>query len=177
MIDLRKIFVVFLTVCLSSSVFAENSPLPRREGPRPATTDGVPHIQIGIEADASLSARLLRRVAEFPGVNLGETRVSLPGATGFQFDNDVELARPDAIVGGREFAHLHQDGSLHATLDPEVAREAVKSGWATPHPWANQREGWEGFVMIYTPLTNAEFEVVLQLVESSYSFVTGQSLP
>jgi hypothetical protein len=32
-------------------------------------------------------------------------------------------------------------------------------------------------VMIFTPTTPAELEVVIQLVESSHSFVTGQVLP
>jgi phospholipase/carboxylesterase len=101
--------------------------------------------------------------------------VSLPGAIGFQLDTNMPLANPQAIVGGGEFAHVHPDGSLHASLEPAVAREAVRLGWAIPHPWADQRPGWEGFVMIYTPQTRQELEVVLRLVENSYAYVTGQS--
>jgi hypothetical protein len=166
-----------IALWMGTSAFAQNTTLPMRDAPRPQTTDGVPHVQIGVEANADLTAELLRRVAKFPSVVLGETRVSLPGAVGFQLESDFDLARPDVIVGGREFAHLHPDGSLHATLDPDVAKAAVMAGWATPHPWAAQRAGWEGFVMIYTPLNDAEFDVVLQLVEGSYSFVTGNALP
>jgi len=55
-----------------------------------------------------------------------------------------------------------------------VALAAIDAGWAVAHPWAKQRAGWEGFVMIFTPSISAELEVVIQLVESSYSFVTGQ---
>ena len=51
---------------------------------------------------------------------------------------------------------------------------APVSGWAVAHPWANQREGWEGFVMIFTPTNQEELNVVITLVEQSYSFVTGQ---
>lgn len=79
-------------------------------------------------------------------------------------------------MGGREFAHLHKDGSLHASLKPELAVEAIEAGWAVAHPWANQRKGWEGFVMIFTPTTSDELEVVKRLVEDSYSFVTGKVL-
>lgn len=158
-----------------TQAFAQELDFPQRETPRPQTTNGVPHIQIGIEAVPELSAELLRRVAEFPGVTLGATRVSLPGATGFQLNDDLTLANPQVIVGGREFAHVHPDGSLHASLHPETARAAVKAGWATMHPWANQRDGWDGFVMIYTPVNEAELEIVFQLVQGSYSFVTGQS--
>jgi hypothetical protein len=154
---------------------AEN--LPVRATPIPQTTDGVPHIQIGVDAVPELTESLLGHVAQFPGVNLGPTRVSLPGAVGFQLKDGVSVARPEAIVGGREFAHLHPDGSLHASLHPDTARAAVQAGWAVAHPWADQRAGWEGVVMIYTPTTQAELDFVLQLVRSSYTYITGQTLP
>ena len=156
-------------------IFAESLPL--RSTPIPQTTDGVPHVQIGVDAVPDLAQALMDHVAGFPGVNLGPTRVSLPGGIGFQLDEGVALARSDVIVGGREFAHLHTDGSLHASLNPETALAAIEAGWAVAHPWAKQREGWDGFVMIFSPTTPAELEVVIQLVESSYSFVTGHVLP
>ena len=155
--------------------FAESLPL--RTTPIPQTTDGVPHVQIGVNAVPEFAQALMDHVSRFPGVNLGPTRVSMPGGIGFQLDEDVALARPEVIVGGREFAHLHTDGSLHASLNPDFALVAIEAGWAVAHPWAKQREGWDGFVMIYTPTTAAELEVVIQLVESSYSFVAGQVLP
>lgn len=151
--------------------------LPLRSTPIPQTTDGVPHVQIGVDAVPELTEALLDHVAQFPGVNLGPTRVSMPGGVGFQIDDDVVLARPHVIVGGREFAHLHTDGSLHASLKPEVALAAIEAGWAVAHPWAKQRAGWEGFVMIFTPTTQADLNVVLQLVRGSFTYVTGQSLP
>ncbi len=156
---------------------AQNVTFPMRDGARPDTTNGVPHVQIGVSPVPELSEEMLRQVAEFPGAVLGATRVSLPGAVGFQLTSDAPIAQPQAIVGGREFAHLHPDGSLHASLHPDTARAAIETGWAVAHPWADQRAGWEGFVMIYTPTTDAELDVVLQLVRSSYMFVTGRSLP
>lgn len=156
---------------------AEGLSLPQRTSPRPETTNGVPHVQFGITPDPELIKELLSNVAEFPGVSLGPTRVSLPGAVGFQLDASTSLARPDSIVGGREFAHVHPDGSLHASLDPSIAREALAAGWAIAHPWANQRRGWEGFVMLYTPTNKDELAIVIQLVQSSYSYITGHSLP
>lgn len=50
-----------------------------------------------------------------------------------------------------------------------------RSHSATYHPRADQSPGWEGFVMIYTPGSNDELELVVQLVMQSYSFVTGNS--
>lgn len=153
---------------------AEAGSLPSRSSPIPLTTDGVPHIQIGVEAVPDISADLLRRVSNIPGVEIRDTVISLPGAMGFWLDEEITLARPDVIVGGREFAHIHPDGSLHASLSPELAVEAVEAGWAIHHPWADERPGWEGFVMIYTPGTMDEMEVVFQLIVESYNFVTGK---
>ncbi len=162
---------------IGSAAMAQDISLPERQGPRPETTNGVPHTQIGVAPQRELSEELLRRVDALPGVDLGATRVSLPGAVGFQLDGDVPLAHPECIVGGREFAHLHPDGSLHASLAPKTAKTAVKAGWAIAHPRAEQREGWEGFVMIYTPQTEQELDIVYDLVKSSYTFVTGNHVP
>lgn len=163
-------------IAMAITASAQDLRLPVRETATPQTTDSVPHIQIGITPVPELSEELLRHVAEFPGVSLGETRISMPGVVGFQFDDDISLLRPNVIVGGREFAHLHIDGSLHASLEPTLARAAIDAGWAVAHPWADQRDGWEGFVMIFTPTTPSELEIVIQLLEKSYNFVTGRAL-
>jgi len=171
----QKIIGTSLLICaFSLPTWADT--LPMRETPIPLTTPGVPHVQVGIEAIPALSDELTQHVSEFPGVVLGPTRVSLPGAVGFQLQDDVPLAHPEVVVGGREFAHLHPDGSLHASLTPETARAAIEAGWAVAHPWADERDGWEGFVMIYTPTNPDELQVVIDLVESSYTFVTGRPL-
>ena len=155
------------------SASAKAVDLPVRQSPPPATTDGVPHIQLGVAPVAELTEELLKRVEELDGVEIRPTVVSLPGALGFWIAEDVALARPDAIVGGREFAHMHPDGSLHASLSPELAARAARNGWAVPHPWADKRRGWEGFVMIYTPLSVAEMNVVSELIAASHEFITS----
>ena len=161
-------------VALTTPALAQGIELPTRQTPIPETTDGVPHIQIGIEAVPELSDEMVRRVEAVEGIEIHPTIVSLPGALGFMISEDVELARPEAIVRGREFAHIHPDGSLHASLSPELAAQAVETGWAVMHPWADERENWDGFVMIFTPTNADELEVVLDLVEQSFAFVTGQ---
>lgn len=165
--------VLALVLMAVSSASAEALSLPRREAPVPQTTNTVPHVQLGIEPNPAISAELLERVAELPGVEIRPTVISLPGALGFWIGDDVALARPDVIVGGREFAHLHPDGSLHASLPPDLAQAASEAGWAVAHPWADQRSGWEGLVMIFTPANSEELNVVYGLVVESYAFVTG----
>lgn len=166
--------ILAFTIALPASLHAAE--WPNRTTPRPETTNGVPHVQIGVEAKPELAAELLRRVDEIPDVDVRETVISLPGAKGFWLADDLPLERPDVIVGGREFAHVHPDGSLHASLRPETAKAAIETGWAVAHPWADQREGWEGFVMIYTPQSSHELDVVFELVLDSYNFITGRAL-
>ncbi len=153
---------------------AELRSLPIRENPRPETTVSIPHIQIGVESVPELSAELLQRVSKITGVDLRSTVVGRSGSTGFWLNEDMRLARPGSIIRGREFAHLHPDGSLHASLSADLALKAIEAGWAIHHPWAAKKRGFEGFVMIYTPTSQNELEVVLQLIVESYGFITGQ---
>ncbi len=154
--------------------WAEDWSLPIRANPRPLTTDSVPHVQLDVEVIPELKEELLRRVAAISGIEIRRTVISLPGAKGFWIKDDIPLARPEVIVGGREFAHIHPDGSLHASLPPDLAEIAVETGWATKHPWADKRPDWGGFVMIYSLQSKDELDVVFQLVLASYNFVTGR---
>lgn len=113
-------------------------------------------MQIGVSPNLEINETFLLEVSKLPGVEIRPTIVSLPGAKGFWLDESLSLVHPEVIVGGREFAHIHPDGSLHASLPPDRAKEAVEAGWAVAHPWANQRQGWEGFVMLYTPQSQEE---------------------
>ena len=159
----------------SALAWAESGSLPIRETPRPMTTTGVPHVQINVEPVPELTAELLRRVATLPDVEIRDTVISLPGAKGFWLRDALRLAHPEIIIGGREFAHMHPDGSLHASLPTPLALEAINAGWAISHPWSKQRAGWEGFVMIYSPMNMTELDVVLDLVTRSYHFITGRN--
>ena len=164
--------LLFVIVLAAVAAPAKAIDLPVRKSLPPTTTDSVPHVQIGVMPDPQLTEELLKRAEKLEGVEIRPTVVSLPGALGFWIVEDVALARADVIVGGREFAHMHADGSLHASLSPELAARAVRNGWAGPHRWANKRRGWKGFVMIYTPQSFDEMEVVSGLIAAAYDFVT-----
>ena len=100
---------------------------------------------------------------------------SLPGAKGLYLNEKVKIAQPRAMVAYGEFGHIHPDGSLHAALSYERAMEAVDKGWAESHPWSD-RDGLEGFVMLFTPKTMDEVDVTFQLIVDSYNFVAGRSV-
>ncbi len=151
-------------------------PLPERSGPRTRTSGTVPHVQIGVEPVQAVNGELYRRTFALPDVENRPTIASLPGADGMWLSEEAPVARPEVIVAGREFAHIHPDGSLHLPLPYERALEAVEKGWAERHPWADQRDGWEGFVMLFTPQSMAELDVTYQLVVESYNHVTGRAV-
>ena len=151
-------------------------PLPERSGPRTQTSGTVPHVQIDVEPVTAVNDELFRRAFALPGVEDRPTIVSLPGARGMWLIDEIALAHPQAIVSGREFAHIHPDGSLHAPLPYERALEVAEKGWGERHPWADEREGWDGLVMLFTPQSMEELDITFQLIVESYNFVTGQTV-
>ncbi len=151
-------------------------PLPERSGPRTQTSGTVPHVQIGVASVQAVNDELHRRAFALPGVEDRPTIVSLPGARGMWLSDDIALANPGAIVSGREFAHIHPDGSLHAPLPYERALEVAEKGWGERHPWADEREGWDGLVMLFTPQSMDELAITFRLIVESYTHVTGQAV-
>jgi phospholipase/carboxylesterase len=149
--------------------------IPKRSGPRPKTTEKVPHVQIGVEPVSEVNEELFRRVYSIPGIE--NRRSVIAGWRGLWLNEQVTVFVPEATIDGREFAHIHNDGSLHIFLDPFRGIEAVESCWAIFHPFAvERREGWDGFVMLYTPQSFDELDVTFQLIVDGYNYVTAQNL-
>lgn len=147
--------------------------LPTRRGPRPETTRPsrerpFPHTQTSQNAPEHMQERLLRRVAALPGITVGESLVSVPGARAFHLDAQLAKGPAEAFQRRTEFAHLHpsQDGSLHATLPPDLYEEVLDKGWGEPHPIS-------GTMMLFGPRDEEELEVLVRLVEASYAYATG----
>lgn len=149
--------------------------LPERRRPRPFTQQAMPHTQIGIQPVPEINTELFKRCYSLPDVQNRPTVISVPGARALWLREDLPLAHPEVIARGREFAHIHPDGSLHVALPPERARDAVEKGWAEPHPLAKYMD-IEGMVLLYTPLNMDELDVVFGLILDSYNFVTGRNL-
>jgi phospholipase/carboxylesterase len=149
--------------------------LPERRGPRPAISHHIPQQQTSGNAPVALQDRLFAHVTGLAGVTAGPSAISVAGARGFV------LAPPrrgpaDAFLvpAVREFAHLHPryDGSLHLALPSSLAADAIRQGWAVPHPWAGVRLS-PGFVLVYGPRDDDEFGVVAAIVETSHAWAAG----
>lgn len=137
---------------------------------------GMPPTQISVTPVAEVNAELFRRALSLTGVQNRPTIVSGPGARGLWLDKSVTHVRPGVILAGREFTHIHPDRSMHLTLPPDRAREAVEAGWAELHPIATQM-GREDLILVYTPRTFDELEVLWDLVVDAYCYVNDRPRP
>lgn len=142
--------------------------LPARPGAPPEVTDGVPHIQLRDNA----SIRLLRRLTEWAfsleGVVEEPSQTSLPGARALTVPSGL-TPRPEAMMAGREFAHIHPGGSLHLRLPMNQAAQVVERGWGEWHPFALTGE-LPNFVMVYAPRNMNDLASVRTIIESSVDF-------
>jgi len=145
--------------------------LPVRALPPAVTTGSVPHRQLDPLIIPSVIAELHERVF---GLTEVESRESLlvPGATAIWIRPEVTIGRPECIIAGREVAHIHLDGSLHAVLPLGRIPEAESAGWVEPHPWAGLQPGFEAFVLIFSPRSSEEVDVAFDLVLEGLRFVT-----
>lgn len=151
--------------------------LPRRWGPPPVTTVGVPHQQLDTRMDPGLHLELLRRVRALPGVRLQPSTVA-DSATGLVLADDIVLPDPRLATwrGRREFGQIHANGSLHVVLPPRRAREAIAAGWAEQHPLA-EAFGLAGLVLLFVARTPAELDTVTRLVTDAHTWWTGLPIP
>lgn len=149
--------------------------LPTRRGHRPKTTPTNPHTQLEQNPEHDVVDKLARRAFALPDVEERPSAISVPGARALWLREDVPAGPKEAFMVGREFAHIHPmpDGSLHATLPPEVAQEAMKRGWAEQHPVARMGYIPHNVVMIYAPRDAEEIEVVAGLVAEAYRYAGG----
>ena len=77
-----------------------------------------------------------------------------------------------------EVAHLHgTECSLHMTLHPLDAAVVIQRGWGERHPLAG-RGNWvpSGFMMVYSPRTDAEVRTVVEIVRAGGWWVGGVEL-
>lgn len=147
--------------------------LPQRADPPAVTSGGVPHVQLNPGSTPELVAELFDRVFSISGLENRPTIIGMAGTRAIWLTEAVEITRPECVVAGREFAHIHADGSLHAVLPHERIPDAVAAGWAEPHPFARVTPGFEAFVMLFAPRSSDEVGVILDLVLESLNFVTG----
>ena len=151
-----------------------NIDLPSRHGPRPRTHKAPPHTQLDAEPDKELIDQLASLCFSLSHVNEAPTRISVTGTRALVADAAAPFDANRSMIG-REFAHIHPDGSMHLSLPANVATAAVDAGWAEPHPMAAHMA--PGMVMLYTPRSTDELDTIWGLVRASHSFVMTAASP
>jgi phospholipase/carboxylesterase len=146
----------------------------KRIGPRPKTTSTNPHAQLDQNASAPLQEKVFELGKSLPGVEVGPSLVSVPGARAFHLSNCSH--RPGAFMVECEFAHLHpaHDGSLHMTLPADIVETVINNGWAEFHPLAGKYGLPANIVMVYGPRDEQEFLVVVDLLKASHAAALSQ---
>lgn len=150
--------------------------LPMRAGPRPKTTDCAPHEQVSQNSPPEIHALFKRRAFELPFVERQPSGISVPGAEALV----LPLAHPcgprEAFMIGREFAHVHpaHDGSSHLMLPLPVVEELIAKGWGEAHPMVRLGYIPATAVMAFAPRDEAEIEVMLRLLRTSWDFARGK---
>jgi hypothetical protein len=153
------------------------STLPQREGELPRTNPNMPHQQVSQNAPVQMQEALFARVAALPGVVVGRSHVSVPGARAFHLDDASATGPQEAFMIGTEFAHLHpsEDGSLHVILPEELAREVIARGWGEFHPLVQQGLVPPTNLMVFGPRDEGELETVWQIVQAAYANARGEA--
>ena len=143
--------------------------LPERAGPRPRTSEGIPHRQVDQAPPPALYDRLLSRFLSVAGTANGESLISVPGARALFLLPQTPGNTRYGFLRGREFIHVHPaaDGSLHAVLAPDDAAEVLARGWGEPHPWAFTGRTLPTVTLIYAPRDDAEVDVVMDIVAAA----------
>ncbi|MGH8728405.1 MAG: luciferase family protein [Burkholderiales bacterium] len=152
-----------------------NFDLKARTGDKPETTKPkrgappTPHSQISQNAPYEFQEALFERIQALPGVSVGKSLVSVPGARAFHLDEALARGPKDAFQRGYEFAHIHpaHDGSLHVALPRDAYDKVLAQGWGEPHPIS-------GTMMVFGPRDAEELEIVFGIVRASYDYARGE---
>ncbi|HET7194269.1 MAG TPA: luciferase family protein [Nocardioides sp.] len=150
--------------------------LPERPGPGPEVSSTIPQQQETQNAPEDLQERLFDEIRHLPGVEVGPSHISVPGARGFTVGDGSGDEQAFLVPEVGEFAHLHPryDGSLHLVLPPEMAADVSTKGWGRPHMWAGTRLS-PGFMLVYGPRNDEELATVRGIVAASRSYATTAS--
>jgi hypothetical protein len=135
-----------------------------------------PEVEAGVlERVAGMCAKLC---AEFDKlVYLAPAKTEGGAADGIYSRPELETLNPavkdvkNKILAG-EVGHTHpSDGSVHVWLSEGDARRVVEAGWGQRFPLAFVDKGW---VMVYTPRTHKEADMVESILKAGIGWVCGQ---
>lgn len=155
----------------------QNFVLQNREGKKPETGSQPPHLQFTQQSPKDIYNKLADwAFLAFPDVREEPSRISLPGTRALWLDESIPVAHRDAIMpaaGTREFAHLHEDGSMHLNVAEKIQSEIFTKKWGEVHPWKNRGIN---SILVYAPRSDEDLEVIKMILKQSYKYATGKEI-
>lgn len=149
-----------------------NFNLPHRAGDPPVTGKQPPQLQFSDQSPRDVYGKMANWFfSTFPHTREEPTRISVPTSRALWLEEGIE-ASANAFMpppGSREFAHLHEDGSLHLVMDEKDEQEVIAKGWGLYHPW---RDRGVNEILIFAPRDETEVAILKPVIEASYRFVT-----
>jgi hypothetical protein len=162
--------------------FEQNS----RQGPRPRIMSRtMPQRQVPFKA-SEVDPGVLQRVAGMCAtlalkydklVYLAPARTEGGAADGLYSRQELDTLNsavkdPKNKILGGEAGHTHPaDGSAHVWLSEGDARRVVEAGWGERFPLSFVDKGW---VMVYTPRSMEEADVMETILKAGIGWVCGQ---
>ncbi len=149
--------------------------LPERNGETPQIGETPPQLQFSDKSPRDIYQKFYDWMfSTFPKVRKEPTRISVPTSTAMWLDENENVGHSDAFMppsGGREFTHIHLDGSFHTVVSTDVEHEIITKKWGVRHMYYDQgvKE-----VLIYAPRNEDEIEIAKTIVIKSYEYATGK---
>lgn len=154
-----------------------NFNLPERQGEPPEVGQVPPQLQFSDKSPRDIYKKYHDWMfSAFPKVRKEATRISVSTSIAMWLDENEEVAHTDAFVpphGGREFTHLHLDGSIHTVVATEIEDEIIAKKWGVRHMYYDRgvKE-----VLIYAPRNEEELKLIKAIVTKSFEYATGKVL-
>ncbi|KAF8864700.1 hypothetical protein BDZ45DRAFT_490107 [Acephala macrosclerotiorum] len=156
--------------------------LPEREGERPEMLKWMaPHRQATQRTDDDMHQLLAQAIDELVAKHavhvVVRTSVLEKSGDAILIKDDIETPHAIAKQNKREIAHVHTDGghgdhSLHLCLSPSDCKEVIEKKWGERMTLAGSLVP-TNYLLIYTPRTKGEVEIVKMIIEGAIVFMTG----
>lgn len=151
------------------------SALPARPGPLPPMTPANPQEQLAqFPPKWELIEQMAAHGFALPGVIERPTQVAPDGSRALTLAPGLPL-EPDAVMVGREFAHIHNPpiGSMHLMLPQPWRDLALDKHWVLRHPFAESGWGPEGTVFMFAPRNDEELLWGMALLSVAHAWASG----
>ncbi|MCP4138978.1 MAG: hypothetical protein GY755_01590 [Chloroflexi bacterium] len=148
--------------------------LPKRTGQPPITGQKPPQLQFSDQSPSAIRDALKTwAFANIPQTLEHDTLISVPSSRALWLDEETPVTHENAFMppmGSREYAHVHEDGSIHVMLPKEIEEKILLKKWGLRHPWYDRgvKE-----VLVYAPRDEAELTIIKYILIESYRYITG----